>query len=384
VDYRKESYLLLSEKEIKFRRAWTSQLYTEHEDISWGYNVKLAKPIIEIFDSEQYWGRWHSKLRTINISAKLINEYSWNVVINVLKHEMAHQIVTEQFCGDARHDELFQSACQIIGVPHDFRSAGGDITRKISDLKEQKISPGKRRLLDKVNKLLSLAQSTNEHEAKLAMKKAQELIKKYNLKRVQNHETAKYVYKIINHKKKRIENFQRMICSILSDFFFVDIIYSYLYDSQTRDTHRVIELLGTLENVLMAEYVYFFLSNQLKLLWTYHQAKTGASFKVKRSYWIGILEGFKNKLEQMEKKEPDFKNYKKSEQKTISALVCAGDIMLTEFKRDRFPRLFRKRHQHPKIYRETYACGRKEGRNLNLHKGITRKDGNRGRLLPLS
>ena len=374
----------LSEKEIKLRRAWTSQLYKEHEDISWGYNVKLAKPIIEIFDSEQYWGSWLPKLRTIKVSAKLINEYSWDVVINILKHEMAHQIVTEQFNSDGRHCELFQSACQIIGVPHDFRSGGGDIPRTIPDLKEQKISSEKRKLLDKVNKLLSLAESTNEHEATLAMKKAQELIQKHNLKRVQNQETAKYVYKVINHKKKRIENYQRMTCSILSDFFFVDIIYSYLYDAKACDTFRVIELLGTLENVLMAEYVYFFLSNQLELLWTHHQSKTGADFKVKRSYWIGIIEGFREKLDQIEKKKPDFINYKKPEQKTISALVCAEDIMLTGFKHDRFPRLSRKRHQHPTIYRETYDRGKKEGRNLNLHKGITRKDGNRGRLLGLN
>jgi hypothetical protein len=85
----------------------------------------------------------------------------------------------------------------------------------------------------------------------------------------------------------------------------------------------------------------------------------------------------------MEKKGPDFKNYKKFKQETVSALVCADDIMLTEFKHNRFPRLFHRRQQHPIIYRETYDSGKKEGKNLNLHKGIIRRDGNRGKLLTL-
>jgi len=372
-----------TKEEIKFRRSWTFQLYREYEDISWRYKVKLDPPIIEIFESEKYWGRWIPELRTIKISAKLIHDHSWDVVVNILKHEMAHQIATELFYVDDGHGERFQKCCQMIGVLHDFRSASGDIPRIILDLKKYKISSEKRRLLEKVDKLLSLANSVNEHEAKLAMKKAREFILRYNLKRVKKDEKTKYVYKIINHKKKRIENYQRKICSILSNFFFVDIVCSYLYDATHCDTHRTIELLGTLENVLMAEYVYFFLLNQLESLWAYHQSKTGALFREKRSYWLGIIEGFREKLEQMEKIKSEIPNNKCSNQETISALICAEDKMLSKFKSDRFPRLFSPSHQHPKIYKKTYISGKEDGRKLNLYKGITRKDGHKGKLLPI-
>ena len=372
-----------TKEEIQCRRSWTSQLYREYKDISWRYKVNLDPPIIEIFESEKYWGRWIPESRTIKISAKLIHGHSWDVVVNILKHEMAHQIATELFDIDGGHGKQFQKCCQMIGVPHDFRSASGDIPKIILDLKEYKISSEKRRLLEKVDKLLSLAKSVNKHEAELAMNKAREFILKYNLKRVQKDSGSKYVYKIINHKKKRIENYQRKICSILSNFFFVDIVCSYLYDATLRDTHRTIELLGTLENVLMAEYVYFFLLNQLESLWVRHQAKTGAPFREKRSYWLGIIEGFREKLEHMEKIKSDFQHLPRSRQKTVSALICGEDGMLSNFKKDRFPRLFSPSHQYPKIYKKTYMSGKEDGRNLNLYKGVARKDGNKGKLLPV-
>jgi len=373
----------ISEDYIKLRRAWISQLYEEYADIFWRYKIKIGKTIIEISESEKYWGQWYPELRTIKISEDLIKKHSWDVVINILKHEMAHQIVTQVFSGDGGHGELFQKACQMIGLPHDFRSASGDIPRVILDFKEHEIGSEKKKLLEKVNKLLSLAESKNEHEANLAMTKAQELIQKYNLERIKSDTETKYVYKIINHKKRRIENYQRQICSILSDFFFVDIVNSYLYDAESCDTHRTIELLGTLENVLMAEYVYFFLLNQIKSLWAHHQSKTGASFKEKRSYWLGIIQGFREKLELMEKKKFKPPNYQNPRPPTVSALVCMEDIMLKKFSSERFPRLFRRSHQYTKIYEKTYETGKQEGRNLNLYRGVTRKDGNQGRLLSI-
>ncbi len=375
--------LKISEKEIKLRRNWTERLYREHEDIAQGYSVQLAKPIIEIFESGTYWGAWHPDLKTIKISASLIKAHSWDVVLNILKHEMAHQIVTESFGCEDGHGTFFKQACRMLGVPKEFCTATGDIPRTIPSLKELKIGSEKSSMLEKVDKLFSLAGSTNEHEAKLAMEKAQALIQKYNLKRVRNDETAKYVYQIINHKKKRIESHQRMICSILSDFFFVDIIFSYLYDARTCNTHRTIELLGTLENVLTAEYVYFFLVNQLAHLWKNHQAQTAASFRLKRSFWMGIVAGFREKLEKMGKQRVDCDPYPANKQETVSALVRANDRMLTELRQNRFPRLSRRRQQYPKVYKETYDKGKKEGNHLNLHKGISRKDGYRGKLLTL-
>lgn len=374
----------ITEDDVGLRRAWTLQCYKEHENICWKCRIDISTPVIEIVEAKSYWGYWHHNLGsgTIKLSLNLINEHSWDVVINILKHEMAHQIVTELFDGKNGHGELFQRACQLIGVPDEFCGAHGDLPRIIEDLKEEEINSENRKILKKVKKLLSLAQSKNEHEATLAMQKVNDLIKKYNIERVALNKRSKYVYKIINHKKKRIENYQRNICSILMNYFFVEIVYSYLYDAQSNETYRTIEILGTIENVLMAEYVYFFLLNQLNFLWSDHQLKTGISNREKRSYWLGVIEGFREKLKQMEEKQHILDiNNNDSRQETTGALICAEDKMLSNFKNIRFPRLYKYRSKAVSIYCETYKYGVNDGRHLTLHKGLTQKDGFQGKFL---
>jgi hypothetical protein len=367
--------------EIKLRRLWISQLYKEHENICWRYRVKLDPPIIELVDSGKYFGIWKSGIRTIKLSERLIEEHSWDVVVNVLKHEMAHQIVTEYFKSDEKHGELFHQACRMIGVPEQLRRATGDLPQGIRETSERDIDSDTRKILEKVRKLLSLAQSKNEHESFLAMKKANELIEKYNIDRLERNTDSKYTYKIINPKKKRIENYQRRICLILRDYFYVYTIFSRIYHPGKCDYYKTIELCGTIENVLMAEYVYYFLLEKLASLWEYHQSNNGSPGSKKRSYWLGVVDGFRDKLGKMEKEKNGNGKYKYSINKTTSALVCADDLMLKEFIDMRFPRLSNRRHQPVKIDHHTYKAGKKDGKKINLHRGICRKEAYQGKLI---
>ena len=371
----------LTEVEIKLRQAWASELIEEHESVCWQYKVGLSKPIIEISNSQMEWGSWDSDFRTMKVSANLISGHSWDVTVNVFKHEMAHQIVTDLFDRGDGHGDLFQTACKMIGVPKEFRGSKGDIPRKIVDFRTQAKDSANGRMLEKIGKLLSLAQSKNENEAFLAMKKANELIEKYNIDRIEQDTDSKYVYAIISHKKKRVENYQRRICMILKEHFFVEVVYSSLYDASDCQTYRAIELLGTAENVLIAEYVYYFLLNQLGVLWKVHQSrKSVRGSKNKRSYWLGVLKGFGDKLDQQAKIRKRYKPEVRGT-KTMSALICAEDKMLARFTRIRFPRLSSYRSQGATIDHRTYQIGIDEGKRLNIHKGINRKDGFQGRLL---
>jgi len=102
----------ITEDDVGLRRAWTLQCYKEHENICWKCRIDISTPVIEIVEAKSFWGYWHHNLGsgTIKLSLNLINEHSWDVVINILKHEMAHQIVTELFDGKNNHGELFQRA----------------------------------------------------------------------------------------------------------------------------------------------------------------------------------------------------------------------------------------------------------------------------------
>lgn len=367
--------------EIKLRQAWVNQLLGEHEYTCRSRKVHLKNPLIEISDSQSYWGKWNARERTLKISSHLILNYSWDIVLAVLQHEMAHQVVTDIFGSDEKHGDYFKKACEIIGVPEDFISAGGDLPRKLRDIADYEAHSETRANFEKVRKLLSLAQSTNEHEAALAMQKANELIEKYNIDRLKREEESEYVHRIIELKRKRIENYHKRICSILMDFFFVEVVLSYQYDAQIDDTHRVIDILGAVENVLIAEYVYYFLMNQLDCLWMEYRQKTGLPGKKKRSYWLGILKGFWEQLESQEKKRRKTKTFTRGVSPLTSSLVLAQDQGLSRFKNKRYPRLSHRSESTVRIDSGAFLAGIKDGEKLTLHQGLTRQNGPLGKFI---
>lgn len=371
---------LSMDDDLDIQRIWTAQLYNEHEDISWRYGLRLPTPVIEIVKVTSFWGKWCPDFGsgTIKISFDLINEFSWDLVINLLKHEIAHQIVAQIFKSNDGHGEIFKKACSMIGLSGHFAGSQGDLPEIMEEIKKNGTDQEKAKIIDKVKKLLSLAQSENEHEAALAMEKAKLIINKYNLERIGQNEISPYTYKIINHKKKRIEKYQRHICSILQNYFFVKIVYSYLYEAHSNETHRTIEILGTKENVEMGEYVYFFLLNQLKLLWNSYRSKTMAPGMKKTSYWLGVLSGFNQKLKLIDKKNNSCTN---SIGDIMSALVRSDDKMLLDFEEKRFPKLGKYKSKSSIIYAKTYAAGIDDGKKLNLYKGLSKRSGYQGKLL---
>ena len=370
------------ENEVRFQRAWLSQLREEHEVICWKYKVKLSRPFMEISNSRTEWGTWNADFRTLKMSAHLIREQPWDIVVHVLKHEMAHQMVTDLFHSADGHGEYFQAACERLGVPLEFRGAKGDLRRPIADFRSQEMESEGSRMLEKVRKLLSLAQSENENESFLAMRKANELIEKYNIDRVEQDRTSGCVYAIINHKRKRIENYQRRICNILKEHFFVDIVYSYLFDAKDCQEYKTIELLGTSENVAIAEYVYYFLMHQMEILWKVHLRTNGDGVsRNKRSYRLGLLRGLHDKLDREARERKACYGEGLSHEKSMSALICSRDSALEAFKSMRFPRLVNSFHRRATVDMDTFQAGISDGERLKIYKGIEGRDGYRGRLL---
>jgi len=358
----------------------TRQLAAEYEDICWRYKLDLVPAGIEISEMKTYQGYWDAENRTIKISRQLIEKYTWDVTVNILKHEIAHQIVTEVFKIHDGHGKLYEKACDRIGVPYEFRSAAGDIPKVWKEI-DQKKDPKNIKLLEKVEKLLSLAQSKNENEATLAMQKANEIIRKYNLTRDSECNPSEYTYVIINHKKKRIERYQKNICSVLSEFFFVNHVYSYLYDGVKLTTYKTIELIGTRENVMIAEHVYYFLVNELEFLWKDYKVITSSTQKNKNSYFLGVLKGFKEKLSQQERETRQEPGNNGESHETTSLQVLLKDAGLAKFMKQRFPRLHTMGRQTMRINTEAYSDGKKKGRKLTLHKAVTKSNGFLKRML---
>jgi len=372
--------------ELEYRRKWLHQLQSEFRLICSWYRISLAAPAFRITDSKTMLGSWNPDTRTISISAILISEYSWDAVINVLKHEMAHQYVHE-FMGrtiEQPHGPSFQKACENLGVLVPFNSAGGDTPKAFSAAEQHCSNPEYDRKVEKVRKMLSLAGSGNRHEAAAAMRTANRFIRKYNIERLHTNAVSRYSYEIINRRKKRLHIIERRIASLLMDYFYVDIVYSELFDPESDTSFKTIELLGMVENVAFARYVYDFLQHRIELLWQNYRKTAKAPGKLRKTYILGLLQGVREKLEKDEQKQKppagDLEGMGKH--KTVSALVVAKDIGLSEFTARRFPRLRKVQYRSSVINcRNTYSAGKTEGRKINIYKTIKQGTGNQGRLL---
>jgi len=359
-------------------RIWTQRLAEEYRQILFTYNVKLRIPIIRIDEDSQRWGAWDPTTRTLSLSKRLIENYSWETVLEIFKHEMAHQLVTDLKGETLPHGPEFQSACEKLGVaPWACRAETNELPPQ-SSLKSSEASSEEKRLLERAEKLLSLATSDNEHEALLAMQKVQELYTKYNLNRIQEKKGAAWGYLVIKLKKKRVERYQSVIASILHEHFFVEVIHTAQFDSEACSDFKALELLGTRENVIMAEYVFYFLENQLAGLWKAYQSQKRLGLASRNSFFLGVLEGFREKLE--DSKAQIEKRLETHPGQAISVVV-QEDVELEKWVQRRHPKLNRLRGGRRLHDGRAFTAGKKEGHSLVIRKGISKQEGNLRKLL---
>lgn len=368
----------------QLQQLWLQQLHLEFDDISASHRLGLTPPVFEITDSRQVYGCWRSATRTLGLSRHLILNYSWDVTLQVLKHEMAHQLCSKwqevkgQGMSARAHGEMFQRACEQLGVLPEFRRAGTILPEHVDEIAAfSKLSEQGRKCLGRIEKLLALGRSANEHEAALAMEKANELIEKYHLQGLSQGLKPHHSYVVIDRKQKRVAGYQRHICSILQEFFLVRVVLSQRFDPVEGGSFKTIELFGTPENTAIAEYCYHFLENRLALLWTQNGKKfNGRTRTEKNSYYLGLLRGFSLKLRAQKQA--------RAVQEMVpaaGALITAEEQRLAVFVGLRYPRLRKASSRGAKVYGGTYQAGVEMGKTITLSDGLT-KNTTFGGLLP--
>ncbi len=363
---------------------WLDQLGHEFTDICFQYRLNLTTPILELSDAKKQFGCWLPEQRTIRLSRYLIHEYPWDQVLMVFKHEMAHQLCTEMF-GLFRegHGKRFQEACHLLGVPAPYNLSCGDMPDLPADPAETGQTAAGRKIIARIDKLLALAASDNEHEAALAMQRATELLQRYNLDRQTLEQPSACMRLIINTGSKQMPSYRRWICSILHNYFFVKIVLSSLYDPQRNASYKTIELLGRSENVPIAEHCYYFLEQQLASLWQKNRHRfKGNARTAKNSYYLGLLNGFSQKMKaQSETVHPGQKQMYDPATVTPGALAISRDTTLQNFVGFHFPQLCQQTARGARIYRQTYDDAVATGKNIVLNKTVgERKKGVQGQI----
>ncbi|WP_438035049.1 SprT-like domain-containing protein [Sorangium sp. So ce204] len=343
------------------------------------FRRKLRSASIELSDAASRLGRWVSEARAIEISRPLVLTQPWGVVIEVLKHEMAHQYVHEVLGvrDEAAHGPAFREVCTRLGI--DGTAAGmpaagrspadpGGIARG-GDAGASEASVDAR-ILDRIARLLALADSPNANEAQAAMSAAQRLMLKYNLDVAKARAARQYGFRHLGAPSGRVGETERIVGGILGKHFFVEAIWVPVYVPLEGKRGSVLEICGTPANLEMAAYVHAFLHHTAEQLWNEHKRTQGVKGnKDRRTYQAGVMLGFLEKL---------------NAERKVSAeqgLVWVRDADLDGYYRTRHPHVQHLRHTGNQRT-AAHAHGREAGRKIVLHRPMQGATGNRGMLLP--
>jgi predicted SprT family Zn-dependent metalloprotease len=348
---------------IELEAALLRELAAEYNNLSWAFfSSRLQQPTIELVDSAAHLGRWVPRVRTIELSRAFVLTRPWGVVVEVLKHEMAHQAV-EDLLGvrdETAHGPAFRLLCQQLGI--DPSARGEPSGASVRDEAES-------RVLERVAKLLALAESSNEHEAQAAMSAAQKLLLKYNLDTAVPKGGRAYGFRHVGRATGRVSEAERLLAAILGEHFFVQVIWVPIYRPYDGKRGRVLELCGTPANLDFAEYVHGFLSATSERLWAAHKRAAGLdSDRDRRAYLAGVMTGFLEKLRHERKVQ------------RATGLVWVGDADLGDYYRRRHPRISHTRFGGP-TWNEARASGHAAGKGIVLHRPVEGAATNRGRLL---
>lgn len=224
------------------------------------------------------------------------------------------------------------------------------------------------KLIDRIQKLLSLATSPNEHEAKLAAAKANEMLVKHNLSisdvELQARTDDSYENREVGTYK--VMPFEaRWVIKIMDRHFFVKSIYreARRYKVSEKGMAKV-WFVGEKTNVEVASYVFQFLVNKYKQLWKEYQSHNGLRHELKGAYYEGLTAGLSYQLSERRK-----------DVESSMALVVVDDPNLQRQMEKYFPKLGTSSLRPMVRDDEIASDGFAKGKDLHIARGIEKKDG---------
>ena len=320
------------------------------------FKGRLQPPTLALADGAHKLGQWLAGERRIELQRAFVVDGAWGAVVEVLKHEMAHQFVTEVL-GDpdaTPHGAAFRAVCERHGI--DAAAAG---------VPDAQPTPEADRVLQRVAKLLALAESPNVNEAELAMAEAQRLMLKHNLDATAR---SAYSFRHLGVPTGRVSEAERILANILNDHFFVECIWVPVWRARHGKRGSVLEVCGTTVNLALAEHTHAFLLHNAERLWARYKGEHGVGDRDRRTYLAGVMTGFREKLDAERRRNQR------------AGLVWVGDADLTRYWRRRHPYVRFTRHLGA-AHNEAHAHGRAAGRTIVLQRAMHERV-SRGRLLP--
>jgi len=356
-----------SSLQMEFERRVLHGLMEEWDLASYRLNntfrQRFIKPSFLLSDMKGKWGYWSLEKREICLSRDLIQNYSWGTVREILHHEMAHQLAQEVMGGqfEKPHGPIFQQACVLLRA--NPKASGNYPT--LEDRIHSKISSDEDRLLVRIQKLMALAESSNQHEAELAMTKANELMTRFNISLMKNKTKKNYESIFVGKPALRQSRDMRSLSILLRTYYYVECIWVPVYVVEKEKMGRVLELSGTSQNIQIAEYVYYFVRNFIEGQWNNYKKEKKLSHHRRVDFAEGIIDGFEYKLKRQQRR------LKRKSSAEDQSLINISDPELNEYIHYRYQRIRTHRSTASNVNASVVNDGRRVGQHLVISKGIT-------------
>ena len=325
----------------------------------------MQKPLFRLGDMKNKLGGWSRERREICLSRNLVLNHPWDAVVDVLLHEMAHQFADEVLgsSDEPPHGPTFQRACHLL-------RANPKASDKYEPLDERILRESSRsedRIMQRVKKLMALAQSQNQHEAEAAMAKAHQLIGKYNVDLLTHEKNRNFVSVFVGKPALRHFREEYRLSRLLRDFYFVYGIWMPAYVVDKGKMGRVLEITGTVQNLKIAHYVHDFVRQFISSQWEEYNRDKGLNRYRKTDFAVGIIDGFRSKLESQRGKKTKVRG------RRDRSLIKIEDSLLKEYVGYRYPRVRNFSRKASTQDCKVLDDGMNTGKKLVISKGITEK-----------
>lgn len=224
------------------------------------------------------------------------------------------------------------------------------------------------KILAKLEKLLGLAGSDNEHEATSAMETALRIAAENNIELSQvsrnNRPRSEMKKEDVSKGSARLSVTHTYVSSILKTFFEIKVI-----TGGNRATGRKIWFVGKQENIDFAKFLYSYLENTFFKLWYAYYEKNQHAKNARESYFLGLWQGLTAKLNEAKAKIEQA--LQEQVRTSYSLMLVDNQTVLENALVEFFPKLVNLKAK-PITIKNSAALtdGIEKGKQINIHAGL--------------
>lgn len=225
-------------------------------------------------------------------------------------------------------------------------------------------------ILDKVRKLLRLADTSRgatEHEAKVALAKAHEIMTRHNIDSAMlrmEREAAGGAGVTVNSSKvdlpKTLNPADLLILSLLQSHFNVRVILLHGH-KQTP-----VDIIGTPTEVEYAVFVFHFLRETFFRCWNEFKRTTVSPDR--KSYYRGLHDGLKAELNAAKRRAED--SYSADQRGKYELMIVDAKAAIDRHVAEKYGKLRSRRSQSRRVNSESYVAGKAKGATIRINRPL--------------